>query len=382
MKRLTWLLTPFVAMLAVSANAKPLFNGEDLTGWTAIGGGVWSVEDEAIVGKTGDGTYGWLITEEDYGDFILEFEVKLLDGGNSGVQFRSHVIEGLMCGYQVEVDPDPARYLPMNGGIYDEHGRGWLAQPEIEIASIWKPDDWNRYRVEAIGHSIKTFINDKPIIELEDDNAVRGIIALQVHSNSNPPVHVRFRNITLEEVPLSEEWQPLFDGETLDGWQTIGEEEWFVEDGAIVGRALTNAYGYLATVSTYRDFDSQLEFKGEGTGNSGFFYHSTFQGVDVSGVQVEIDPNPGRHTGGLYESAGRGWLIQPTERAEKILKPIGEWNHIQCSVRGNRIRAWVNGLKAVDFVNEEPRYEDGVLALQLHSGGDAGLRFKNLYLRK
>lgn len=376
-----WLLPMLLALGTVTAaEAKPLFNGEDLEGWIVAGGGEWSVEDGAIVGRTGNGEHGWLITESDYYNFVLEFEVMHAGMGNSGVQIRSHYIDEKMTGYQVEVDPDKEMYLPNNGGIYEEHGRGWLAQPEKDLTQIWKDGEWNHYRIVANGFNILTFINGEPIINLEDDQAIGGLIALQVHSGMEPPVDVRYRNIHIQELPRTDDWQALFNGENLEGWNKIGEEEWVVEDGSIVGRAVTDAYGYLSTDGTYQHFDVELEFQAESTGNSGLFYHSTFEGVNVRGVQCEIDPNPGRHTGGLYESAGRGWLVQPTEEAEKLLKPIGEWNHVMLSVHNQHIRTWVNGLKAVDYHNEEAKYHDGHIALQLHSGGAAGIHFKDIYI--
>ena len=161
-------------------------------------------------------------------------------------------------------------------------------------------------------------------------------------------------------------WVALFNGRDLSGWQEHGHEKWSVEAGEILGEALTPAYGYLSTTTTYRNFDLKAKFKGEGTGNSGIFYHSTLQGVDIKGVQVEVDPNPGKHTGGLYESGGRGWLAKPSPNGETALRP-GEWNDISFSVYENRVITFVNGVRAVDYEDQAPRYFDGVIALQLHS---------------
>ncbi|MDP8246197.1 MAG: DUF1080 domain-containing protein [Candidatus Hinthialibacter antarcticus] len=366
------------ACAATIAAPQEMFNGKDLTGWTPIGGGKWTAEKGEIVGKTGDGAYGWLLSDKDYANFILEFDVKTEAKGNSGLQIRSHVVEGQMHGYQVEIDPTVGMH---SGGIYDEHGRGWLAQPTADGEKAWNPDGWNHYRVEAIDETMKVFINGKQIVEVKDDNARSGVIALQVHSGDNPPVHVRFKNVKIDDKGLGEGWTPLFDGKTLNGWENIGIEEWSVVDGAILGMAVTDAYGYLATEKTFKDVEVSVYYLAESSGNSGLFYHSTFKGVDVSGVQAEIDPNPGNHTGGLYESAGRGWLVQPNELAEKVIKPIGKWNHLLLKVKGKHVQTWTNGLKSVDYINETPKYFDGVVALQLHSGGAAGVRFKGLQYR-
>ena len=177
------------------------------------------------------------------------------------------------------------------------------------------------------------------------------------------------------------EWVSLFNGKDLSGWKNYGDEKWVVEGGEIKGEALTKAYGYLATTKTYRNFQMKGKFKAEGTGNSGIFFHSTIDGVDIKGVQVEVDPNPGKHTGGLYESGGRGWLVQPGEAAEKALK-VGDWNEIEFSVMGNRVVTYVNGVKAVDYTDPSPKYTDGHIALQLHSGGEGKMRFKDLYIKE
>jgi hypothetical protein len=117
--------------------------------------------------------------------------------------------------------------------------------------------------------------------------------------------------VTYSIVACSEDvqWVPLFNGKDLTGWKNYGAEKWVASKGEILGEAVTEAYGYLATEKTYQDFELKFKFRAEGTGNSGLFYHSSIVGVDITGVQVEVDPNPDMHTGGLYESGGRGWLI-------------------------------------------------------------------------
>lgn len=176
------------------------------------------------------------------------------------------------------------------------------------------------------------------------------------------------------------EWQPLFNGHDLAGWKTHGQERWTVDHGEILGEAVTKEYGYLSTEKTYRDFEMKALFKAEGTGNSGIFYHSTLDGVDIKGVQVEVDPNPGLHTGGLYESGGRGWLVKPSDAAEKSLK-VGDWNEVRAIVHGAHVQTWVNGVVAVDYVDATPKYTDGVIALQLHAGGQGKMRFKDIVVR-
>ena len=177
------------------------------------------------------------------------------------------------------------------------------------------------------------------------------------------------------------EWVALFNGKDLSGWKNYGNEKWMVENGGILGEAITKAYGYLGTLKTYKNFEMKGKFKAEGSGNSGIFYHSTIEGVDIRGVQVEVDPHPNMHTGGLYESDGRGWIVKPDDAGEKALK-VGEWNDVQFTVMGNHVVTYVNGVKAIDFTDSAPKYFDGIIALQLHSGGEGKMRFKDLYIRE
>jgi hypothetical protein len=182
------------------------------------------------------------------------------------------------------------------------------------------------------------------------------------------------------------EWIPLFNGKDLAGWKNNGEEKWIAERGTILCESSANKYGYLATEKTYRDFDLRLKFKGEASGNSGVFFHSKITGIDpqhgpdVEGMQVEVDPSVGKHTGGLYESGGRGWVIQPSSEGELALKP-GEWNDLELSVHGSHIITRLNGVRVADYNDAAPKFTDGVIALQIHTGGGVRMRWKDIYIR-
>jgi hypothetical protein len=182
-------------------------------------------------------------------------------------------------------------------------------------------------------------------------------------------------------------WVSLFNGKDLTGWQKNGTENWTVQDGAILGESTTNKYGYLTTDKTYRDFTLRLRFKSLAEGNSGVFVRSHITGIDpehgpdIEGMQVEVDPSVGKHTGGIYESGGRGWVIQPTAEGEQALKP-GEWNELKISAHGNRIVTWLNGVQIVDYTDTAPKFTDGVIGLQLHTGGGVKMLFKDIEIQE
>jgi hypothetical protein len=182
-------------------------------------------------------------------------------------------------------------------------------------------------------------------------------------------------------------WTPLFDGKDLTGWKNNGQEKWLVEDGTILCQSTANKYGYLTTEKTYRNFNLRLRFKPEAKGNSGVFFHARITGDDpqsgpaIEGMQVEVDPSVGNHTGGLYESGGRGWVVQPGAEGEKALKP-GEWNELEVSVHGSHIVTRLNGVQVVDYKDARQKFTDGAIALQIHTGGGVRMRWKDIAIQE
>ncbi len=182
-------------------------------------------------------------------------------------------------------------------------------------------------------------------------------------------------------------WVSLFDGKDLSGWTVNGTEKWDVEDGTIVGESTTGHYGYLTTDKMYRDFKLRLKFKPEAKGNSGVFIRSRItgndpdHGPDIEGMQIEVDPTPGKHTGGLYESGGRAWVIQPTAEGERALKP-DTWNELEITAQGSHIVTRLNGVQIVDYHDPTPRFTDGVIGLQLHTGGGVKMRWKDIEIQE
>jgi len=179
----------------------------------------------------------------------------------------------------------------------------------------------------------------------------------------------------------------LFNGKDLTGWKNNGAEKWVVEDGTILCESTAGKYGYLTTEKTYRDFNLRLHFKGEAKGNSGVFVRSRILGIDpehgpdIEGMQVEVDPSVGKHTGGLYESGGRGWLIKPTAEGEQALRS-DEWNALEVSVHGNHFVTRLNGVQIVDYTDPAPRFTDGVIGLQIHTGGGVRMRWKDIDIQE
>ena len=418
-------LAALVLIAPASASAaaddwKVLFDGKSTDAWRGYSRdtfptGCWVIEGDTLKTVSGGKQPCDLVTREPYRDFELELEYKLTPGGNSGVLYRVAELPGepsWHSGPELQIlDDDKYRQnSPKNwtGSLYD-----LIAAPRDKVV---KPvGQWNKVRVLVRDNHVEHWLNGKKVVEYElGSDALEtliagskfkdmprfarepeGYIALQHHEGGD----VWFRNVRVRRLGAAAlaatpapgkvltgkatdgAWVSLFNGKDLTGWKAHGQERWTVDDGEIHGVAVTKEYGYLSTEKTYRDFEMKAKFKAEGTGNSGIFYHSSLDGVDIKGVQVEVDPHPGMHTGGLYESAGRGWLIQPNDAAEKALVVDG-WNEVRAVVRGPHVQTWVNGVPAVDYTDPSPKYTDGLIALQLHAGGEGKMRFKDIVVRE
>ncbi len=188
-----------------------------------------------------------------------------------------------------------------------------------------------------------------------------------------------FAQLSHAETP---QWERLFNGKDLSGWEEIGDENWTVEEGAIYGEGITKEYGYLATEKKYKSFHLSLRFKCEASGNSGIYFHTTFEPGTVTvseGRQVEIDRTIGHHTGGVYGD-GKGWIVWPAPELETVIRP-NDWNEMLIKVEGNRYITYLNGVQMIDYTYPSPGASEGVIALQLHSGGQGRMRFKDIWIR-
>lgn len=449
MKKRSLLLMTIVALLTSCAQGpqwQDLFNGENLEGWEKLNGTAeYKVEDGAIVGISQLNTPNtFLATNEVYDDFILEFEFKVDDGLNSGVQFRSNSLpefhEGRVHGYQFEIDPSERAWT---GGVYDEARRGWLYplnyNPEGQKA--FKNGEWNKARVEAIGNSIRTWVNDVPCTDLLDNTTASGFIALQVHSIGSAEQEgktVAWRNIriltdeleqykmpensevkqinqianTISEKEAAEGWKLLWDGKSSEGWRGakldgFPEKGWSMEEGILKvhksdGGESTNG-GDIVTTKPYKNFMLKVDFRITEGANSGIKYFvdtnlNKGQGSAI-GCEFQIlddrrhpDAKAGkdgnRTLGSLYD------LIPAS--ADKPFRN-GFFNTAMVVVEGNHVEHWLNGVKIVEYErnNEEwnqlvqtskykdwPNFgnaEEGLLLLQDH--GDE-VWFQNIKIKE
>jgi hypothetical protein len=175
--------------------------------------------------------------------------------------------------------------------------------------------------------------------------------------------------------------QQLFNGKDLTGWKVYGTEKWYVDNGELICESGPDKqYGYLATEKEFKDFELTVQFKQESNGNSGVFFHCSIEGTKITGWQAEVAP-ANKHTGGIYESYGRGWMIKPDADKEKYLKE-GEWNELKVRVKGEDVTTWLNGEQMISLKDEKIGATQGKIALQIHDGGGVKVRWRKIAIQE
>lgn len=353
-----------------------LFDGRTLAGWTQRNGtAVYTVEDGAIIGTTTEGSpNSFLCSDRFYGDFELEFEVKLFDDGlNSGVQVRSHSIpthqDGRVHGYQVEVAANGTA-----GFIYDEARRGWLSTDRDDPLkhAAFQRGEWNRYRVVCVGSTLRTWINGVQVAHVTDDWSPTGFIGLQVHSvGGDPKWRVGWRNLRLREIGDGGGWASLFNGSDLSGWKVAERPESArVVDGALVvqGERAHVFYDGPVYAHAFKNFELRALVQTKPNSNSGIYFHTAFQeqGWPSKGYEVQVNNSQGdwRRTGGLYG-------IDDVREAPAA---DDRWFRMEVRVDGKHVTVAVDGKQVVDYTEPDDVVREGGFAGRLIDRGTFALQ--------
>lgn len=391
-----------------------LFDGKTLNGWKRVAGEAeYTVADSAIVGIAKAGSPNtFLISEKEYGDFILELEIKVEHKtSNSGVQIRSNYDprgrdgKGKVFGYQAELDPSDRAW---SGGIYDEARRGWLYPLSLnpEARKAFRFGEYNKYRIEAIGNEIKTWVNGVETAYLVDSTDAKGIIGLQVHSISNPEdagnktyfKNIRIKTDSLEPTPFKKDvyvvnnlknrlsdyekqtgCKLLFNGKNSEGWigaykDSFPDFGWTINDGILTieasgGEESTNA-GDIVTTKEYSAFDLSFDFKLTEGANSGVKYFVTLsEGNEGSAIGLEFQildderhPDAKKGKDGNRTLASLYDLIK-ADKQPRFVKPIGEWNKGRVVVYpDNKVEHYLNGIKVLEYQRGSEAYRKLVAA--------------------
>ena len=188
--------------------------------------------------------------------------------------------------------------------------------------------------------------------------------------------------ITLLLSGCSGDYQQIFNGTDLSGWQIHGHDKWYVEDGELVCESgASEEDGYLLSLKSYGDFELRLEFfPVELKNGSGVFFRTNINGDEVSGWKVEIAATE-HGTGSIYEKNGRGWLKQISEKNQSALKS-GQWNRMKIKVVGGSVSTWLNGELMVTLSDEKIEGATGIIALQIQNGGGVKMRWRNIKIKE
>ncbi len=368
------------------------YNSDQLTSWEAVDGTIRAKGD-------GSDASGYVVTDKQYENFILSWDWKLSKGGNSGMLY--HVVERPQFSVPYVTGPE---YQLIDEPNFPEKLEEWqkcgvdyaMYLPDKSKMKINPAGEWNNSQIVFDNGHVEHWMNGEKILEFEawtDDwharknsgkwanapeygLAKKGVICLQDHGYP-----AQFRNIKIKELPRKTKEVNLFNGVDLTGWEVYGTEKWYVKDSLLICESGPDKkYGYLATRDYYDDFELTADFKQEADGNSGIFIRSFVEpDVKVNGWQVEVAPK-GFDTGGIYESYGRGWLIQIPDEKENILKP-GQWNTMRIKVQGDNVQTWLNGQEMVNINDEKIGKGQGRIALQIHDGGGIKVLWKNLKVK-
>ena len=385
-------------------NWKPLFNGKDLKGWDKIQGTAdYQVEGDEIIGISKLGTPStYLRSKDTYSDFILEVEVKVEVGLNSGIQFRSmskkDYKNGDVHGYQAEIDPAERAWA---GGIFDQSRRGWIYPVTMNEPGrkAFRNGQYNAYRIEAIGSTIRTWVNGVQVTNLVDDMTAEGFIALQVHKigkEAQVGLTVRWKGLRimtdnleqnrwpvqpsatefsylkneLTNAEIRKGWRLLWDGESSNGWRRANgkgfpEAGWSVKDGELSvlesGGAESRNGGDIVTVDEFSNFELELDFnitKGANSGIKYFVEENRNKGAgsaigcefQVLDNKVHPDAKKGvsgnRTVGSLYDLITATSYSEPTKT-----RPVnpGTWNKARIVVKGSHVEHYLNNIKVVEY---------------------------------
>lgn len=375
-----------------------LFNGKNLKGWRVLNGAAeYTVKDGTIIGHSKLKTpNSFLCTEKNFGDFILELEFKVDEGLNSGIQFRSNCFKeynnGRVHGYQYEIDPSQRAW---SGGIYDEGRRGWLysLDKNPNARTAFKAGDWNKVRIEAIGTSVRTWLNGIPCANLLDDMTLSGFIALQVHQIGTPEqvgktvqwknIRICTENLDKVKTPYKKEifqvncidntvsdeeaamgWKLLWDGKTTDGWRgakltTFPTGGWKIEKGILKvlnsdGAESANG-GDVVTIQKYKNFELSVDFKITQGANSGIKYFVDTElnkGAGSSiGCEFQIldDANHPDAKLGVKGNRTMGSLYDLIPAPENKTVRKNEFNNARIIVNGNKVQHFLNNKLTVEY---------------------------------
>jgi hypothetical protein len=376
---------PCLAPLAAQENNRPpagftaLFNGRDLSGWFGLGHfdprkwqemsdderqqmreanqkdleSHWRVEDGVVIN---DGQGAYLSSEKNFGDMELWIDFKIVPKGDSGIYLRGtpqvQIWDFTEEGGYWRLGADKG-----SGGLWN-NSAGAAGKDPLVLAD--NPiGDWNRFHILQVGDRTTVWLNDKLIVDrapLENyfDRArplyASGPIQLQTHGGE-----IQWRNIFVREIAAEEAntllrggddqalgFTSIFNGQDLEGWAGA-TENYEVRNGAVVCKP--GKGGTLYTKEQYDDFVARLEFKLPPGGNNGLAIRYPGEGdpayTGMCELQVLDSEHPKYQNLDPRQTHGSAYGMVAAHRG--YLRPAGEWNYQQVTIKGSTIKVELNG---------------------------------------
>lgn len=385
---------------------RDLFNGKDLTGWH---GGEYVVEDGALICRKGN-----LWTDEVFSNYVFDFEFRLPPGGNNGLGIHyPGTGDGAYTGMEIQIlDDTHPKYAELRD--YQYHGSLYTLAP-AKRATFKPVGEWNRQRVQVNGPQIVVEVNDEITLEADLDEINRthpdhegakrraGHIGFLGHGDP-----VAFRNIRVREIPptanvanvRAQGFEPLFDGESLAGWKHHeGIENWHAHSGILKHTGKPGETRDLWTEREFGDFTLVFDWRWTQRGQLMQRPHirpdgSTHGGEEVeeldSGVYIRGNTKSQVNLWNWPVGSGEVWgyrtdnsmppevkaAVTPSEKADK---PLGEWNRMMITMKGDVLNVMLNGKQVITDAKLPDVPARGAIGLQHHG---QSIDFANLWIKE
>lgn len=349
---------------------EPIFNGKDLSGWQGLVGNPisrakmteaelakqqvvadqkmlenWSVKDGSIV-FNGKGAN--LCTKKMYGDFEMIVDWRITKDGDSGIYLRGTPQVQIWDIARVDVGAQVG-----SGGLYNNQ-KNPSKPPVVADNTV---GEWNTFRIKMVGEKVDVYLNGTKVVDnvtLENywDRNIpifsKESIELQAHGTDLAFRNIFVREINSEEAELSaqekaEGFKLLFNGKNLDGW--VGNKtDYVVENGLIAVRPVDHGHGNLYTEKEYSNFVFRFEFRLTPGANNGLGIHAPLEGdAAYAGKELQILDNTAAIYANLKPYQYHGSVYGTIAAKRGFLKPVGEWNYEEVTVKGDDFKIVLNG---------------------------------------
>jgi serine/threonine protein kinase len=346
-----------------------LLNGNDLTGWRADQPEKWRVKDGVIIGEA----RSYLVTKQLFQDFDCRIEAKINAGGVGSVSVRS--LPGVHA--DIRIGTKDAQAPTGSLFLFSEPRTEALVQAPKELATA---DSWITLEVVVRGKRVEVKVNGTTTAEQTVGQLPNhGGINLNVYG---PGSILHVRKIEIKELPPEEPgWVQLFNGADLTGWTNPKKAfgAWKVKQGVLVGKG---DQAFLRTErGPFGDFHLRMEAKYVG-GTAGLVLRE--QSPDVAGAGYECLMD--NHKDGDFNTGAVAHLLTknamgPFVVPKKVMTQEDQWFTLEIIAGGNRVQSFVDGKKAVDFVDINNDYKDGFIALNVR-GAEGELHVKKVEIKE